>query len=299
MKVAITGSTGFIGTALRAGLTNRGHQPIAIVRRAAGSEEIAWDIEAGTIEREKLASVDAVVHLAGESIAAKRWTDRQKKLIRDSRLRGTSLLSTALANTTHRPLTLISASAIGYYGDRGDEICDERTNPGDDFLARVCVEWENAAEPARQAAVRVVHPRIGLVLSRLGGALPKMLTPFRLGLGGRVGSGNQYWSWITLPDLVQALIFMLEREDLHGPLNATGLEPVTNRQFTKGLGRALHRPAVIPLPAPALRTMLGEMADGLLLTSTRAPPVRLMEAGFAFLHPTLDEAMRAVLEKSP
>jgi uncharacterized protein (TIGR01777 family) len=257
-----------------------------------GERAVSWDPAAGAIDSTGLVGVDAVVHLAGESIAGGRWTEARKRRIRDSRVSSTRLLARALAQLASPPRVLVAASATGYYGDRGAEVLREESAPGAGFLAGVCREWEAAAEPAARHGIRVVHLRIGLVLSRDGGALASLLTPFRLGAGGPVGSGAQYWSWITLDDLLGAILHALTTEALAGPVNAVAPNPVTNREFAKTLGRVLRRPALLPLPAFAARLVLGEMADALLLASARVVPARLQATGYAFRAPTLEGALR-------
>jgi uncharacterized protein (TIGR01777 family) len=298
MIIAITGSTGLVGNALIGALQADGHTIRRIVRRpSSGSDrEIRWDPAGGTIEAAAFNDVDAVVHLAGESVA-KRWSPTVKQEIRDSRVRGTMLLCETLASLTVKPCALVSASAIGYYGDRGDELLDESSAPGSNFLAGVCQQWEAATNPARDANIRVVNLRIGLVLSRKGGALKKMLTPFRLGVGGILGNGRQYLSWLTLDELVRVIQFALNASALCGPVNAVAPQSVTNREFTKTLGRVLRRPTVIPMPAFMPRLAFGEMADELLLASARVEPRALSAAGFEFAHPQLEPALRHVLDR--
>jgi uncharacterized protein (TIGR01777 family) len=244
-----------------------------------------------------LQEFDAVVHLAGENVGS-RWTESQKVRIRASRVTGTALLSRALAAATIPPRALIAASAVGYYGDRGDELLTEASPPGSGFLAEVCGEWESATEPAASGGLRVVNLRVGMVLSREGGALARMLTPFRLGLGGPIAGGRQYMSWITLDDLVRIIIFALTENSLRGPVNAVTPNPVTNTQFARTLGNVLRRPAILPLPAEAVRLMFGEMGQELLLASQRAQPARLTAAGFRFEFSDLEPALRHVLDKS-
>lgn len=296
MKIAITGSTGLIGKSLAPFLTTGGHDVVRLVRkqgRLAG-DEIRWDPGSQRIDAAALEGVDAVVHLAGESVAG-RWTTTKKAAIRDSRVEGTRLLAQTLAAATKPPRTLICASAIGYYGDRGHTALEEDAAPGAGFLAEVCREWEAAADAARQVGIRVVHLRIGVVLSTEGGALATMLTPFRLGLGGVVGSGDQYMSWIALDDVVGAIHHVLMTPDLSGPVNAVAPAPVTNRDFTKTLGRVLGRPTLLPIPAFGARVAFGEMADELLLASTRVVPARLTTSGYPFRFPHLEEALRHLL----
>jgi uncharacterized protein (TIGR01777 family) len=293
-RVAVTGASGLVGQSLAAFLSTGGHRVAPLVRRAAtaGSDEIRWDPARGEIDRDGLAGVDAVVHLAGESIAAPRWSEAKKRAIRDSRVQGTRLLCEALASLERPPEVLVSASAIGIYGDRGVEIVDEESAPGEGFLAEVCREWEAAAAPARDRGIRVVHLRIGVVLSARGGMLAQVLTPFRLGLGGPVGGGKQVLSWISLDDLVGAIHFALFADHLTGPVNAVAPDAVTNREFARCLGRVLRRPAVVPLPSAAVRAALGEMGENLLLGGVRVAPSRLLETGFRFLYGDLEDALR-------
>jgi uncharacterized protein len=258
---------------------------------------VEWDPARGRLDPRALEGVDAVVHLAGESIAARRWSAAVKERIRRSRVDGTRLLSETLGNLERRPRVLVSASAVGYYGDRGETPLTEDSAPGAGFLADVCREWEAAADAARSAGIRVVHPRLGLVLAKQGGALPRMTLPFRLGLGGVVGSGRQYWSWIELGDLVRAIELCLGLDGLAGPINAVAPAPVTNREFTRKLGKVLGRPTLVPLPALAVRLLLGEMGRALLLGSARVLPRRLERAGFHFRHPGLESALRAALSR--
>jgi uncharacterized protein len=299
MKVAITGATGLVGSALVPFLTAGGHDVVRLVRRAPkAKDEARWDPEAGAVDAAALEGVDAAVHLAGENIAGGRWTEARKALLRSSRLGPTRLLAETLAGLKKKPKVLVSASAIGYYGNRGDAWVTEKDAPADDFLGRLSVEWEAAAEPAREAGIRVVHPRIGVVLSPAGGALGKMLLPFKMGLGGVVGPGTQYMSWVALDDLLGVIHHLLDRADLEGPVNAAAPEPVTNAVFTKTLGRVLGRPTVAPVPAFALRLALGEMADAALLSSTRVRPERLQASGYRFRFPQLEGALRHVLGRT-
>ncbi len=297
MRVAVTGASGVIGSALAPFLTGRGHEVLRLVRRARkAKDEARWDPETGAIDAAAFEGVDAVVHLAGESIAEGRWTDAKKARLRSSRVGPTRLLAAALAGLKRKPKVLVSASAVGYYGNRGDAWLTENESPADDFLGRLSVEWEAAAAPAAQAGIRVVHPRIGIVLSASGGALARMLLPFRLGLGGVVGAGSQYFSWIAIDDLVRAFLHAIERADLAGAFNAAAPSPVTNAELTKTLGRVLGRPTIMPVPAFALRLALGEMADA-VLASTRLRPERLLAAGFSFRFPDLEGALRHVLRR--
>jgi uncharacterized protein len=299
VDVAVTGSHGFIGSALLPALTSEGHRPVRVVRsRAAGDDELGWDPEAGTIDAAGLEGVGAVVHLAGAGIGDKRWTDARKRLILESRTKGTGLLVRALAGLKHPPSTLVSASAIGYYGNRGDEPLDEQSAPGHDFVAGVCVQWEAATAPAAEAGIRVVTTRSGAILGRDGGVFPRMLLPFRLGLGGRFASGRQYMSWVSISDEVGAILHVLTNESLSGPVNVTGPTPVTNAEFTKTLGRVVHRPTAIPTPLLPLKARYGsELVQHLLVEGQRVLPKRLEEHGFRFAHPTLEEALRAALDR--
>ena len=298
MKIAITGTTGLVGSALKTLLEQEGHEVWSISRRPPqGSHDIQWDPAAGTIEVAKLEGSNAVVHLAGENIAEGRWNEAKKNRIRESRIQGTRFIATTLASLPQPPEVLVSASAIGFYGECGQMAVDEQALPGDDFLAEVCLAWEAAATPAAEAGIRLVKLRIGVVLSSAGGALAKMLLPFKLGLGGKIGPGNQYMSWIALPDLVRAIEFCIVMKSLSGPVNAVAPEPVTNLEFTKSLGSVLRRPTLMPLPGFAARLVMGEMANALLLTTPRILPTRLVEAGFQFDSTEIDAGLRAVLKR--
>ncbi len=290
MRVAITGSSGLIGRALAAALAARGDEAVAVVRRAPGPDEIGWDLPAGRIEPADLSGIDAVVHLAGEGIAEGRWTRDRKRAILESRLSGTSVIAEAIAGCASPPAVLVSASAIGWYGDRGDEVLDESSTRGSGFLSDVCAGWEAAADPARRAGTRVTHPRFGIVLSTEGGALAAQLPLFRLGLGGRIGRGDQWWSWVHIGDAVAAVIWMLDG-DVSGPVNVTAPAPVTNAAFTRSLAAALRRPAALRAPRFGLHARFGrELAQALLYTSARVVPARLSDGGFGFGHPDLDGA---------
>ena len=297
MKVLISGSTGFVGEALVAALQARGHDPIRLVRRLgdSGEPEILWNPSEGTLNAEALEGMGGVVNLSGENIASGRWNPEKKRRIRDSRIAATTLLSETIAHLGRKPQVMVSASAIGYYGDRGDELLDEQSKPGEGFLAEVCRHWESATEPAEKAGIRVCHLRIGAVLDPAGGALGAMLKPFKLGLGGVVGRGDQFMSWITRDDLVGAIIHCLETPALSGPVNAMAPHPVTNREFTIALGSALGRPTLLPVPAFGLKLLMGEMGENLMLMSTRAVPRRLEATGYAFKHPDIDTALEALL----
>ncbi len=297
MKIAVSGASGLVGSALVAALTADGHHVARLVRSKSSGDpdSIFWDPAKSVLDGAALAGCDAVVHLAGESIAARRWNAAQKSRILSSRTRGTRLVAETMAALDAPPATLVSASAIGFYGDRGDEVLNEDSGPGEGFLADVCMRWEAATEAARARGVRVVNLRIGVVLDPAGGALERMLTPFRLGLGGKVGSGRQWMSWITTGDLVGAIRHALVTPSLAGPANATAPHPVTQGDFAKTLGRVLSRPAVVPLPAFAVRLAFGEMGDELLLASTRVDSRRLADSGYTFRHPKLNGALEHLL----
>ena len=296
-RVAITGPSGLIGRRLAAHVEESGYLVHRLVRTPPrpSSTEISWDPRRGAIDRDALEGISAVVHLAGENIASGRWTAARKKSIRDSRVEGTRLLCEALAGLEQPPATLIAASAIGYYGDRGDEILTEESGPGQGFLAEVCQAWEAATEPAHRAGIRVVNLRIGVVLSATGGALGRMLTPFKWGLGGKLGNGRQYMSWLTLEDLIRAIRHLITNESASGPVNAVAPNPVTNAEFTKTLGRVLGRPAMLPVPALIIRRAFGEMGRELLLASSRVEPAQLRARGFQFRYPELEGALRSAL----
>jgi uncharacterized protein len=299
MIIAITGSTGMVGTELVPALEREGHLVRRLVRGAVrdADQEISWDPAAGKIDAAELNGIDAVVHLAGENIAGHRWSKDFKQRILKSRLDGTQLLCGALAKLEMKPSVLVSASATGFYGSRGDEVVDESSPSGSGFLAEVCREWEAATQPARDAGIRVVNLRIGPILSPKGGALAKMLPPFKAGLGGVVGSGKQYFSWIGLDEVVAAIEFVLKSEQIAGPVNAVTPDAVTNYEFTKTLGRVLGRPTIFPMPAFAARLAFGEMADEMLLGGVRVEPRALTAAGFKFAYPELEPALRHLLAK--
>lgn len=298
LTVAVSGASGLIGSALVALLGGGGHRVIRLVRgEARGDDEVRWSPGEGVIEHEKLEGVDAVVHLAAESIVG-RWSEAKKRRVRDSRVAGTRLLAEGLARLQHKPSVLVSASATGFYGDRGEDLLDETASPGDGFLADVARQWEAAADPARHAGIRVVHPRIGMVLTPAGGALASVLPVFNLGLGGVLGSGRQVWPWITLDDVIDAIHFAIVTEAVAGPINFVGPERVTNREFTRTLGRVLGRPTLLPVPKAGPRVVFGELADALLFASTDARPKALQDAGYAFRHPTLDAGLGHVLGRS-
>lgn len=298
MRIVVSGSTGLIGSALVQALEKDGHEVVRLVRRRSDEDDGTawWDPAAGAIETSGLEGADAVVHLAGENIGTGRWSAERKRRIRDSRVDGTRLLSETLADLEDKPAALIAASAIGYYGNRGNEILTEESGPGSGFLAELGVDWEEAAEPARAAGIRVVNLRIGIVLAADGGALAAMLPVFSLGLGGPLGSGSQYTSWIALDDLVRAIQFVLEDLEMEGPVNAVAPAPVTNKAFTRALGRVLGRPTILFVPSAALRLAFGEMAEETLLASARVSPERLLKSEFSFRYPEVEGALRHVLQ---
>ena len=292
MRVVVTGSTGLIGGALLARLTALGHETVALVRRRPGPGQAAWDPAAGTIDAAAVAGADAVVHLAGAGIGDRRWSAARQDLVLRSRVDSTGLLSTCLAGLPHPPAVLVSASAIGYYGSRGDEELTEDSPPGTGFQAEVCRAWEAATAPAEAAGIRVVHLRSAVVLSRSGGALGRLRPLFRAGLGGRLGPGTQWFSWISLRDEIAVILEALRNPALVGPVNAAAPAPVTNRAFTEQLGRALHRPTPFAVPSGLLRLALGrQFADEMLLGSLRVLPRRLTEVGFGFCDPDLATAL--------
>lgn len=298
LKVAITGATGLIGRALVPFLTTGGHEVTRLVRRrdALAPGDTYWNPERGEIDAAALDGVDAVINLAGETLS-ERWTPAHKRAIRDSRVKGTALLARTLAGLPNPPKVFISVSAVGYYGDGGDRILDESSPAGTDFLATVARDWEAAAEPAAQRGIRVVHPRMGVVLAAHGGILERLLPPFKLGMGGKLGSGAQWMSWIALDDLIGALHFLLFTPSLSGPVNVTSPNPVTNAGLAKTLGHVLGRPAIAAVPSLVLKLTFGEMADTMLLAGQRVLPRKLEAAGFEFRHPKLEEALRWELGK--
>ncbi len=297
MKILVSGSHGLVGKALISSLTADGHEIVRLVRKKPSSPaEVEWHPNQGKLDAASLEGLDAVVHLAGESIASNRWSDEKKRTIRDSRVKGTSLLSDALARLSRPPSVFLSASAIGYYGNRGDELLTENSAPGDDFLASVCVEWENATRAAMEKGIRTVHARFGIILDAKEGALGKMLTPFRMGIGGRIGDGKQWMSWIAIEDVVKGLKFLIS-DNTSGPVNFVAPNPVTNAEFTKTLGRVLSKPTFLPMPEFGVRLAFGEMGDALLLSSQRVKPGVLEEKGFVFRWARLDEALRHLLAR--
>ena len=295
MKILVAGSSGLIGTALCSRLVCEGHEVARLVRRPPAQGELRWDPEVGELEQEVLEGIEAVVHLGGRNIAAGRWTATVKEQLRQSRVQTTQLLATRLTGLAAPPRVLVCASAVGIYGHRRDEELDEESDTGEGFLAELGRAWEGASAVAAEAGIRVVQARLGIVLSRRGGALAKMLLPFRLGVGGKIGDGRQYVSWISLEDAVAALIYAVEKDALRGPVNLTAPQPVTNAELTRTLGRVLRRPTLLPLPAFAAKLVLGELAEEGLLASQRVRPKRLLEAGFEFAHPELEGALRHAL----
>ncbi|MFG3658781.1 TIGR01777 family oxidoreductase [Streptomyces sp. NPDC047706] len=294
-RIAVAGASGLIGSALVRSLTADGNEVVRLVRREPrAADEIRWDPEGGYVDTAGLAACDAVVNLAGAGVGGRRWTEAYKAKIRDSRVLGTATLARAVAGlpAERRPRVFVGGSAIGYYGDTGERAVDEQAPPGRGFLPELCVEWESAAAPARDAGVRTVYTRTGLVVSRDGGAWGRLFPLFSAGLGGRLGDGRQYWSFVSLHDEVAAIRHLLDREDLSGPFNLTAPEPLTNREITEAMGRVLRRPTLFAVPSPVLRAALGEMA-GDVLGSQRVVPKRLLESGFGFAFPGIEGAIRA------
>ncbi len=295
MKIAITGSNGLIGTALIDAITARGDTAIRIVRSSPASSDVLWDIDAGTIDADKLEGIDAVVHLAGEGIGEAKWSPEQKKRILESRTLGTALLADTLAGLDEKPAVLVSGSAMGFYGDRGDTKLTEKAERGSGFLPDVVVAWEAAVQPAIDAGIRTAMIRTGVVLSPDGGALKEQLPFFKMGIGGKIGDGSQYWSWISITDQVGAILHIIDT-NLAGPVNVVAPNPVTNAQFTSALGKALGRPTFLPTPKFAVNLRLGkEAAEAMLFWSTRVVPEALTDSGYTFAHPTIDEAFEALL----
>ena len=304
-RFAVSGASGLLGSTLTEVLATGGHEAWSLARAGSGSRlpgasagSVSWDPRNGSIDTAALEGMDYVVHLAGASIADGRWSEERRSLIRQSRVQGTRLIAEALAGLERPPKALICASATGWYGDRGDERLDESSGPGQGFLPDVCREWEAAADPARESGIRVVHLRFGMILWPAGGALERMLLPFLAGAGGRMGSGDQFWSWVSLDDAVGAVMHAAAHEELEGPVNVVAPEPIRNRDFTSVLGSVLRRPTLVPTPAPALRLALGAMADELLLASSRVFPERLGATGFPFRDPELDPALRHMLGRT-
>lgn len=295
MTIAISGSSGLIGSALVHALSADGHVIKHLVRRPVRDEtEVSWDPQRGEIDARRLTGVDAVINLAGEKLD-QRWTDDAKQRIRDSRVKGTALIAHTIAGLTPRPRVFLSGSAIGIYGDRGDEVLDETSSLSDDFLASVCKEWEAATRPAEDAGIRVVRSRTGIVLAKEGGALSRLVVPFRFGVGGRLGSGEQWMSWIALVDVVGAIRHALAQESMRGAMNLVAPNPVRNEEMTRALSHELHRPALLPVPRVALKLLLGEMADAAVLASQRVEARSLRAAHYAFVLPTLAQALAAIL----
>lgn len=298
MRILVSGSHGLVGKALIRSLTADGHDIVRLVRnKPAGAAEIEWHPNEGRIDAPALEGLDVVVHLAGESIASGRWSDEKKRAIRDSRVKGTTLLSDALARLSRPPSLFVSASAIGYYGNRADEILTETSAPGSDFLSSVCVEWEQATKAAVEKGIRTVHARFGVILDANDGALAKMLTPFRMGIGGRLGHGKQWMSWIAIEDVINGLRFLIDEKTVSGPVNFVAPNAVTNAEFTKTLGRVLSKPTLFPVPAFGARLAFGEMADALLLSSQRVEPKVMKEKGFVFRWVMLEDALRHLLAR--
>jgi hypothetical protein len=296
MRIAVSGASGLLGQPLCAYLSTAGHTVLRLVRRpSTDPAEITWDPRAGTVDLAKLQGVDAVIHLAGENVGEGRWTAERKVELMASRVQGTRTLATALAQLNPKPKVLISASASGFYGDSGDAECDESSPAGQLYLADICKAWEEAAQPAREAGIRVVHPRIGAVVSARGGMLGKLLLPFKLGGGGPVGSGRQYLPWIAIEDVLGALEWLLHRQDAAGPVNLVAPQQIRQGEFAQALGKVLHRPAVVPLPALAVKLMFGQMGQEVLLAGQRVAPRRLQELGFAWEYPQIEGALRAEL----
>ncbi|MER7692546.1 TIGR01777 family oxidoreductase [Streptomyces sp. NPDC097610] len=294
-RIAIAGASGLIGSALTRSLTADGHEVVRLVRRAPrGQDEVRWDPDGQRMDAAGLAGCTAVVNLAGAGVASRRWTEAYKRKILDSRVRGTATLAAAVASLDERPEVFVNGSAIGFYGETGDRVVDESAPPGEGFLPSVCVAWEGAAEPAREAGVRTVFARTGLVVAREGGAWGKLFPLFKAGLGGRMGDGRQYWSYISLHDEVAAIRHLIDTSSLSGPVNLTAPTPLTNREITEVMGRVLHRPTVFPTPAPLLRLALGDMS-GDILGSQRVHPTRLLSSGFTFTFPSIEGALRAAL----
>jgi len=299
MKLIVSGSSGLIGSAICEHYDSEEHTVFKMKREKTSikKSDLSWDPLAGNIEISKLEGSDAVVHLSGENIGSGRWTARKKIDIFDSRIKGTQLLCESLAKLVNPPKVLVSASAIGYYGNRGDELLDENSNAGKGFLADLCQKWELAAEPAAKKGIRVVYLRSGIVLSSKGGALYKMLFPFKLGLGGKLGSGLQYMSWISIDDMVGVIDHVINNESISGPINIVTPNPVTNKEFTRTLGKVISRPTIFPLPTTIGKILFGEMAEEMIFSSTRVTPKKLLSSGYQFQFPDLEEALHHVLIK--
>ncbi len=298
MRVAVSGSTGLIGAALVGELRAGGHEVVRLVRPATRRRhpgEVAWDPNSGNIDKAALEGTDAVVHLAGETISALRWTADKRRRVRESRVRGTDLLARAMADMSRKPQVLVCAGATGYYGDRGNEVLDENSPPGRGFLPSVSVEWETATQPAAQAGIRVAIARLAPVIDSRSPVVARMRLPVMLGLGGWFGSGRHYWPWVALDDVVGVFRLALERQTLSGPIVVAAPEAVTNREFVKSMGRVLRRPVMLPVPAPILRAVLGDFAREALLSSQRVIPRKLLDVGYEFRQPHLEPALRAAV----
>ena len=296
MKVLVTGSSGLIGSALTKSLKTGGHSVIHLLRTNNNPDSPVWDLDKEEIDLAQTGGNYAVVHLAGENIADGRWSEKKKNCILNSRVRGTKLLAEHFACAENKPQVFISASAVGFYGDRGEDIVDESSEVGNGFLAKVCGQWEEASNVAAEAGIRVANVRFGVVLSSKGGALKKMLLPFKMGLGGVIGSGRQYMSWLSIDDAVAMIQYVIANDSIHGSVNFVTQNTINNREFTKTLGRVLNRPTIFPLPVFAARLAFGEMADELLLSSTRVFPEKLMDSGYKFQHPDLSQALEHLIE---
>ena len=296
MKILISGSHGFIGSAVHRSLSQQGHSLLRLIRltQIAKSDEVFWNLPDNYIDHSKLTNLDAVIHLAGENLFG-RWNEKKKQAIHDSRVKGTAFLAKTLAAMEHKPKVLICASAIGYYGNRGEDECIETIEAGDSFLSTVCCQWEQSARPASEAGVRVVNLRFGVVLGKEGGSLAKMLPAFKMGMGGPLGNGQQWVSWVSIVDAVRAIEFAIEHETLQGPVNVVSPHPVRNKEFAHAVGHALHRPEVVPVPKRMLKFMFGEMADETVLASTKVLPKKLQTEDFQFQHPDLNTALEAIL----
>lgn len=297
MNILLSGSNGLVGSELKEYLTENGHKVVSLVRSENHDNEntVYWDYENNNLELDNIKEIDCVIHLAGENISAKRWTEKQKHKILESRTQSTNFLIDSISKLERKPNTFICASAIGYYGNRGNEILTEQSEKGSGFLSDVCEEWERSTNKAKEAGIRVVNLRFGVILSEKGGALKKMMLPIKLGLGGKIGGGNQYISWISLEDTIRAVEFCMKNEKIHGPINVVASHPVINIELTKSLGKILKRPTFFPLPAFAAKFILGEMANELLLSSTRVEPVVLMQNKFKFKYQTIDESLNRLI----
>jgi uncharacterized protein len=295
MKICITGITGMVGNALAKHLRDIGHEVCGLSRREDQSKHIyEWNAEKGTIDLNAFEGVDGIVHLAGDNVSEGKWTDKKKKKIRESRTKGTELLVNSLLGLKEKPKFLISGSAIGYYGDKEEQVFNEQSEPGDDFLAKVCVDWEKMTEPIKKSSIRLITARIGVVISLEGGALKKMLPAFKFGLGGRLGSGKQYMSWVELGELVLMFTFLIE-SNLDGPFNCVSQKPLSNDEFTKTLSKVIKRPAFFHLPAWLIKIIFGEMGEQLLLSSTRVEPLKFIESKYPFKYRDLKETLEDLL----